>query len=377
MNQFHLEVNYVPESITLLNMVAQPAGFEINFMNSIAAEYGITPDAEAKEYVTMLQEIEDEARVEFSKDMEDIRFFCGMQKIGEKVETFANVLMLAGNNALRERSVADYYDELKGLSEEEYTRQFYYEVMVFGTRRIGQGAEGAVTALEVFDLIQQKELSDAEKLRLQKMFIHHREYCEKFAGLMERAAGVIKKYEKKLLAKGKKVAAYFEGVLGGSTMAAYIMKELFLDQEYGNNFEECDVYISYIKSAAMGFFFEGEPAARAVVNIGAVYNDSIRIGDLLKNQNSLNEDKVLMMLKLLADKSKFQILSATVEKAAYGAQLANMLGLTTATISHHTSALLEQKLLTLEKVDTKIYYRANPEMIRALVEYVKKELLKE
>lgn len=377
MNNYHFEVNYVPESIILLNMVAQPAGFEIEYMNKIAAKYGITPDAEAKEYVNLLQEIEDEARLEFSKDMDDIRFFCGMQKIDDKVETFANIMMLAGNTVLHERSVSRYCKKLQEMSEEEYTSRFYYEVMVFGSHKVGEEAEGEFSVLDVFDLIQQKDFSDAEKLRLQKLFIHHREYCEKFAALMERSAKVIGKYEKKLMAKGKKVAAYFEDLLNGSSMAAYIMKELFLDLKTEYTFEDCDIYMSYIRSSIMGFYFEGDTTSKATVYLGAVINSSIRIGDLLKRQNRLSEDKVPVMLKLLADKSKFQILSATVDEPAYGAQLASMLGLTTATISHHTSALLDQNLLTVDKVDTKFYYRANPDMIRALVEYIKKELLHE
>ena len=133
-----------------------------------------------------------------------------------------------------------------------------------------------------------------------------------------------------------------------------------------------------MKSATMGLSFEGAPtSSKAIVNLGAIFNPSIKIEDLMKNLSNLNEDKVLLMLKLLADKSKFEILSSTVDKPAYGAQLASMLGLTTATISHHTSALLDQNLLTLDKVDTKVYYRANPDMIRALVDYIKKELLHE
>ena len=97
----------------------------------------------------------------------------------------------------------------------------------------------------------------------------------------------------------------------------------------------------------------------------------------MTQRNTLSEEKVIAMLKLLADKSKFQILSATVDKSAYGAELANMLGLTTATISHHTTALLDQNLLSLDKVDTKIYYRTNPEMIRALIQYLQDKLLRE
>lgn len=74
------------------------------------------------------------------------------------------------------------------------------------------------------------------------------------------------------------------------------------------NFDNCDVYISYIKSAVMSFFFEKpSPPSKATVNIGAIYNPSVRIGDLLKNLSSLDEDKVLLMLKHLADKSKWSL----------------------------------------------------------------------
>ncbi len=378
MNQFHLEVQYVPESITLLNMIAEPAGFETEYMNRIAARYGITPDEEAKKYVELLQEIEDAARAEFSKDSDDIRFFCGMNKLSDNVVSFANVMMLAGKGTQREISVSEYYAELKDLSEAEYSRNFYDEIKAFGARTVDEGAEGEISALEIFDLIQQMDFSDAEKLHLQKLYIHHKEYCEKFASLMERSARVIKKFEKKLIAKGKRVAEHFESLLNGTSMARYIMKEFYADSGSENDFEECDVYISYIKSVSMGFSFNGgSTASKAIVSIGAIFDPSIRIEDLKKSQATLNEDKVLLMLKLLADKSKFEILSVTVDKPAYGAQLASMLGLTTATISHHTSALLDQNLLTLDKVDTKVYYRANPDMIRALINFVKKELLHE
>ncbi len=378
MNKFYPEIQYVPESITLLNMIAQPAGFETEYMNRIAARYCITPDEECRKYVELLQEIEDAARTEFAKDSEDIQFFCGMEKIDDNVKTFANILMLIGSSVLRENSVSKYYNELKNLSDADYTRRFYYEVKVYDSRTVDEDIEGEISALDVFELIQQKDFSDSEKLHLQKLFIHHKEYCEKFAALMERSAKVIKKFEKKLLAKGKKVITYFEGILNGTSMATYIMKGFYGDLESEVNFDNCDVYISYIKSAVMSFFFEKpSPASTATVNIGAIYNPSVKIGDLLKNLSSLDEDKVLSILKLLADKSKFEILSATVDEPAYGAQLASMLGLTTATISHHTSALLDQNLLTLDKVDTKVYYRANPDMIRALVNYIKKELLHE
>ncbi|MBQ1720651.1 MAG: winged helix-turn-helix transcriptional regulator, partial [Lachnospiraceae bacterium] len=108
-----------------------------------------------------------------------------------------------------------------------------------------------------------------------------------------------------------------------------------------------------------------------------IFSKNVSFRTLMSQRASITEEKALAMLKLLADKSKFQILSATVDTPAYGSELANMLGLTTATISHHTTALLDQNLLSLEKVDTKIYYRTNPVMIRALIQYLQDTLLHE
>ena len=77
----------------------------------------------------------------------------------------------------------------------------------------------------------------------------------------------------------------------------------------------------------------------------------------------------------MSDKSKLEILELTKNEAYYGAQLADKLGLTTATISHHTSALFDQNLLNIEKVDSKIFFKQNKEAIETLVRYLESTLL--
>ena len=89
----------------------------------------------------------------------------------------------------------------------------------------------------------------------------------------------------------------------------------------------------------------------------------------------LTEERALTILKLLSDKSKLEILELTKNEAMYGAQLAGKLGLTTATISHHTSALFDQNLLHIEKVDSKIYFKQYQETIKALIRYLESTLL--
>lgn len=80
------------------------------------------------------------------------------------------------------------------------------------------------------------------------------------------------------------------------------------------------------------------------------------------------------LLKLLADKSKFQILSYVHEKTAYGSELAKHLNLTTATVSHHMNALLLAGLVEVSHVDNRVYYTANKEALAKVLDYCKRIL---
>ena len=84
---------------------------------------------------------------------------------------------------------------------------------------------------------------------------------------------------------------------------------------------------------------------------------------------------VSQVLKLLADKSKFEILSYIRDKEAYGSELAQRLGLTTATISHHMSALLNANLAEMKRMDKRIYYTSNQKALEEALEYIKAQLL--
>lgn len=379
MNQFHLDIQYVSECVTLLNMVAQPAPYITGYMNYLASRYGLVPDERAKRVVDLLQEIENAARAEFSKDMDTVKFYCDAESDQTNPDSFANILVLSGAVSDYCFSVQEHADYLKDLPEQEYITEFYEMLKAYGVNATEANSSGKETVTDVLDAIVQMNETDARKLHLQQLFLHHKEHCKVVLGLMLRAQKILKKYEKKLKAYGEEVVSYVKEELQDQTFAEYFVREFFNDWQIPVTGKKCDVYISYLKAASMGFYFKGKDAktADAVGLLGVIFSRNISFANLMSQRNSLSEEKVIAILKLLADKSKFQILSATVDKSAYGSELANMLGLTTATISHHTTALLDQNLLSLDKVDTKIYYRTNPEMIRALIRYLQEKLLRE
>lgn len=79
-------------------------------------------------------------------------------------------------------------------------------------------------------------------------------------------------------------------------------------------------------------------------------------------------------LKLLSDPSKYEILRLIQKEGKYGAQLAEHLNLTTATISHHVNALMNSGMITLEKDSNRIYYHANKNLVGLTIDQLRHDL---
>lgn len=73
------------------------------------------------------------------------------------------------------------------------------------------------------------------------------------------------------------------------------------------------------------------------------------------------------VLKLLGDKSKFEILCLLKTQGRYNLEIAEELQLTPATASHHMSMLLSNQMVTVEKKDGKVYYQLNQTTLREIV----------
>ncbi|MBQ7011719.1 MAG: winged helix-turn-helix transcriptional regulator [Clostridia bacterium] len=85
-------------------------------------------------------------------------------------------------------------------------------------------------------------------------------------------------------------------------------------------------------------------------------------------EKPFDEKAMCRALRVMGDGSKLSILRLTSEKPMYGIQIAEALGLTTATVSHHMAQLAEQELVIVEREANRTYYRANTEMLGKIAE---------
>ena len=87
-------------------------------------------------------------------------------------------------------------------------------------------------------------------------------------------------------------------------------------------------------------------------------------------KNMKNAKEMLpQILKLLGDKSKFEILCLLKAHGRYNLEIAEELHLTPATASHHMSMLLTNHMVTVEKKEGRVYYQLNQETLREIIKH--------
>lgn len=94
----------------------------------------------------------------------------------------------------------------------------------------------------------------------------------------------------------------------------------------------------------------------------------------LKEENKFNDTQIITDLKALAEPTRLKIIGLISKKSMYIQELAEVLELTPATISHHINILLNSELVSITvdaEKNRKIYYEANTEKIEKLGDSIK------
>lgn len=89
------------------------------------------------------------------------------------------------------------------------------------------------------------------------------------------------------------------------------------------------------------------------------------------------KEKLQKFFKLLSDKRRIDMIDLLGERPHYVYEMAEKLGLTSATISYHTNFLFQLGLVKYERYDHRLYYSLDKEKLRELFELAKKSLLHE
>lgn len=227
--------------------------------------------------------------------------------------------------------------------------------------------------MEIIRYAMQLDVSDTEKLKMVEIFSNPKPHQEKILSLMKEIIHILQKHSSSLKKLVNEFACYWSQKTSSITPSALIQESLgihFAENELGTIIHPQIINLNHLRIHA-----DVGDDSLDEYKVGILFDDNFLLKTAGENTSDNYQDYALRNLKTLSDKSKFDILCFIKDKPAYGSERAKQLGLTTATISHHMSALLSAGLVKMEKENNRIYYSSNQENIEKLLTYCKEKLI--
>ena len=377
-------IDYLSEGIALLTCLGKDQPLK-KYIDNYLYEANLDKKAfyeERKEALNFLFQVEKEAQKEFKKDQDLIAYYFGSSYEEEKTDCIGRIILLWEEFDHTDFfSLEEYKNYLAELSEEDYYINFGIKIQFFNDTFRNYDTDDEPTDKEaVLASIISSKFTEKQKLIFTDALVNHTEHLEKIFALIERAVSLLKKHEKEILSLYAIFTDYWAGKFKGQDPVEYFcdgnedMRKVICGNPLGHI-----ITIELFHPFMKGFNSSTDESGfltPIVMPIGILYCDAFPLDYRIARKNSIDITALyLSTLKQISHESRFEILSYTRDREAYGNELAEHLGLTNATVSHHTSLLHGTNLLKINPMGTQVLYSSNKETIKNCLDFLKKELL--
>ena len=214
-------------------------------------------------------------------------------------------------------------------------------------------------------------IEEQYRWRLYKLLTNYSAMFDELSALLRPAAQRVQDILPRILPQLQPVYDHWEQYFAKHAFSELL--ERFTNQSM--QLAEMDTYINLSLVAGGDMIYTYDELACSdcrQVYLGVLLHENFRVDRL-----QMTDDGICSLLKLVADRSKFELLRRCARQPSYCQQLSREMGLTTATISRHMSLLLEAGLVRARKGESRIYYTIDREAVAALCDAVYTTLLPE
>lgn len=349
-------INYVVEAVNLLEGCADSHETISGHLRS-----SLTPTV--LERISVSERIVKMAQSDFAADAETIRrYFKQLPKLNF---TLADAVLLCRHMAGtgKPEDIRAYIGE---MDEKERAERFV-NLQLVEEEGVKDGGTAAVE-----DWIRRIDTDDGTKWRLLSAFLYREGCLDEIIPLLNRAQALLEQTRKMWQPLVDDFECFWREKLEMRDVLEDI--KIYTGVDLAETLNDgclfiCPNIISF--NSIKIHIFDG--LDEKSFYIGILFGDDFYLEPA--KENNMDEDELIAALKLLGDKSKFEILRIVKDEGTYGAQLAKQMGLTTATISHHVNALLNRRLVQMETMEKKVYFRLDKEKMREIIARLEAEFL--
>ncbi|BCJ94506.1 transcriptional regulator [Anaerocolumna cellulosilytica] len=278
-----------------------------------------------------------------------------------ETELYFAWFVLAPDEGYQLKSLSEIAKDCKTLTQEEQINKMYsyvkYSRMIYEEDK---EEKSEVTFHDFYQALNKAELLAEEKWHIVNILYDLNPYLEELVTIVQEAQTLLLECQKEIDVILDEFYKYWSNKFLSTNVYDYIKEAT------GSEFNKDQQYAVILPSLTMcngiGFYSEDKNPEGDTIYIGVLYGENFHPGMKKEKDIFLSQ-----YLKLLSDKSKFDILMNIKDKKVYGAELAKLLNLSTPTISYHMTALLNAGLVNIERENKRIYYFMNKEKMAEFI----------
>lgn len=339
-----------------------------------------TLNQNSKKKLEFVKGVRSEILKKLSKAQEELEFyFKTKEKDGESC--LFDILFLSEEYlSVDSPSLSEWLEHLDSMKREDFYEELGRKVFCYNQKVNDSTNMTVCRSLEdVLRLILQMNIDDKQKILLQDIVLNRQNHIEKVIPLLQTSLETINAHSTQLKEYAQEFYSYWTKTLGSMSILSYLEKNIAIKMSMEENQKGCILCPAIFRPLSINYAMSmdektGLYTREDICTFGFLFGDDIPLSVSIYSKTEMSQEQALKCLKVLSDKSKFDILVLASKQSMYGAQLAQKLNLTTATVSYHTSELVSCGLLELEKKGNRIYYYADSEGINNFISFLSKTL---
>ena len=357
--KFYKECNYISEINDFLYSYFNNSSIK-ELHNELKLKSGYTK--EVKKILTKMEIVYDEIVAQVQVPNTLSMYYESIQNHENGfLDTLANCMLIEGFFRQEEN-----FDDLKEIMKKAF-HQDRGRMFLDGMKKeifLQEESETVLSKEEFFHFLDTDMIKEEMKWNVFKVYDNFDEHVDILLEAFKQMFPIFKS----IYTKHEKEFVDFTTFWTQEETSGNIQKRL---QEIASlNIEEKDIVLrpSWLGCNAIRMY-QRKSGTGVLLFVGLLFTDY-----QFFHQEKVSDEEMCARLKLISDPSKYEILKEIKNEGKYGAQLAQHLDLSTATISHHMSTLINTGLVSIEKDVNRIYYHANKELLALCIDQLRRDL---
>lgn len=309
---------------------------------------------------TCIKKIYNHVKNNLDVNSEDLTYFFK----GRSKDWLCYGILALGWNPLRiDMSLEDFTVMIKKQSDRERYKEFLSAVE--SEEAVSISKDMSCTIDELISKLDHSGLDGDVCFEIIKIYQMQEVYIERVKPLFEKTITLLQQCAEEITYLEEEFIQYWTKIEQETGIVGLLDRQLGVQWEHSKKGTILMNTIMNPSSITISLDDEMD-SCKEIIRIGCILDDRLAC-----HGTQISKEELLKVGKVLADKSKLEILELVSNNPAFGKEIASELKLSTATISYHVNQLVELGFLKLELISGKIYYKLDKERVSICCDQIK------